>query len=96
MFTADLAWAGPLLGVAALALRTYLKGRSEMPDKETHPYLQLLRDEVWEDRHLFLDAILFHTCGADQAAKARIWVVGWEEEDFVQAALRSDRSILRG
>lgn len=91
MFRADLAWAGPVLGVAVLALRTYLKGRSAMADSEIDPRLALLRDLVWEQREEHLDLILLHDCEQHEQAKAMIWAVGWDLNTFVLAALHGMR-----
>lgn len=94
MFRADLAWAGPLLGVAALALRTYLKGRRTMDGSEIDPRLQLLRDHAWEHRAIILDQILLHECGIERVVQAQIWLLGWEVDVFILAALHDDRGEL--
>lgn len=94
MFRADLAWAGPLLGVAALALRTYLKGRTMNEEVVQDPRLKLIRDGIWSTRTEYLDALLLHTCPVKQHAEAMLWLVAWDVEEFVLAALREDRSHL--
>lgn len=94
MFRADLTWAGPLIGIAALAIRTYLKGRATMERSEIDPRLQMLRDHAWEHRGEVIDAILLHTCGAADIAGAQVWLLGWEVDIFVLAVLHDDRSLL--
>lgn len=94
MFRADLTWAGPLLGIAALAIRTYLKGRATVEHSEIDSRLQLLRDHAWDHRSEVIDAILLHTCGAESVAAAQIWLLGWEVDIFVLAVLHDDRGLL--
>lgn len=94
MFTPDPAWAGPLVAGAALALRLYLKGTDMPENHEGHAHLVTIRDALWELRQEYLDYLLLHECGGHAYAEAMIWLVGWEPDAFIDAALRNRREIL--
>lgn len=94
MFRADLAWAGPLLGVVAVAIHTYLRGTDVKNQWSNREALGRMRDAVWEMRSDYLDALLLHECGAADAARDMIWLLGWEEDKFVLACLHDDRAVL--
>ena len=94
MFTPDPTWAGPLVAAAAVALRIYLKGNTMPNPPETHPHLRKIRDGVWDLRQEYLDFLLLHGCDGHEWAVAMLWLVGWDPETFIDAALRNRREVL--
>jgi hypothetical protein len=93
VFRADLAWAGPLIGVAALALRTYLKGSTTMAKDEHKLDLQTQLDLLWECRSEVLDYVLMHDCALRDLFLNALLVVGVSPDQWVLGALAGDRDV---
>lgn len=96
MFEGRWAWVGAIVGAAGVALRTYLKGRAMTDRSEVDPRLQRVRDVLWAHREAILDHVLLHTCELHTQAVDTIWLVGWDVDQFVLAALHDDRERLDG
>lgn len=96
MFTADVGWVGLLVALATVAARLYLRETDMEPENKYEEHLELLKDMIWESHDTYLDYLLFHKCRAGKFAAAMVWIVGWEREDFIKAAILEDRSRLDG
>jgi hypothetical protein len=94
MFEADWAWVGVLLGAAAAALRTYLKGTEMTIDEQRQADIAVVRDEMWRAREGVVADLLGECAWHMQWAEACLRLIGWNPSAFIAAALLDSRDVL--